>query len=356
MIGSRKSIALAGLLLVIVFVFALAYYNLKNVTTSVLVDIGQVSEVGNPTILPEVKEEDDNSIWFLGDIQLGRDVERRLLTLGSDYPYKNLNLWNKEDMVVANFESSVPSVHVRTPDNTFRFSTREDFLPALRESGVTHASLANNHSFDHGALGYNNTLTALANNDIKAFGHPSSISTSSIAYIKMGKYQVAVVAIHTLYKYPSVENLKSVIELASKDTDLQIAYIHWGNEYQAEPGKQVRDYAAVLVEVGFEAVVGHHPHVLQSIDVIDGSPVFYSLGNFIFDQYFSEDVQNGLALELVELDSRLAFKLHPVSSIGSRNQPIGLEGENRQSMLDYLSSISNEALATSTKSGLVYID
>ncbi len=356
MIGSRKLIVLAGLLLVVVFIFALALYNLKNVTTGVVMDIGEVEEVRDSTVLPEESAERSNSIWFLGDIQLGRDVEQRLLIQGPDYPYKNLNLWNKEDKVIANFESSVPSVHVRTPDNTFRFSTRADFLPALRASGVTHVSLANNHAFDHGALGYNNSLTELANNDIKAFGHPSNLSTSSISYIKMGKYKVAVIAIHTLYQYPSVENLKSVTELASKDSDLQIAYIHWGNEYQAEPGKQVRDYAAVLVEVGFEAVVGHHPHVLQSIDIINGSPIFYSLGNFIFDQYFSDDVQNGLALELVELNSRLAFKLYPVSSIDSRNQPVVLEGEKRQLILDYLSGISNVVLATSTKSGLVYID
>lgn len=355
MIGSRKFAALAGLLLVIVLIFGLAFYNLSNVTTAVVADIGDVSQVGESVVLTEVNQE-DNSVWFLGDIQLGRDVERRLLIEGPDYPYKKLNLWAKEDKVVVNFESSVPSVHVPTPDNTFRFSTRADFLPALRAAGVTHTSLANNHAFDHGALGYNNTLTVLANNDIKAFGHPSSLATSSITYMAVGKYRVAVIAIHTLYKYPSVDNLKSVIELATKDSDRQIAYIHWGNEYQAEPGRQVREYASVLIEAGFDAVVGHHPHVLQSIDIIDGSPVFYSLGNFIFDQYFSEDVQKGLALELMELDSKLAFKLHPVSSLKSRNQPVALEGEEKEKLLDYLSAISSELVSTSTKDGLIYMD
>jgi gamma-polyglutamate biosynthesis protein CapA len=354
---SKRRVLLFLFIIAASLVCALAFLNLTSATSKLDSEIGTVTELITSKNTENIETSSSSTrTFFLGDIQLGRDVERRLIKEGSDYPYRQLNIWNDEDAVFGNFESSVPSVHVPTKDNTFRFSTRVDFLPALRAAGVNHVSLANNHAFDYGALAFNNTLTELANVDIVAIGHPSTVSTSSIAFVKVGSYDVAVIALHTLYKYPTKSELVGVIEEAGKRSDVQVAYIHWGNEYQTDPGRQIREYAEVLVESGFDLIIGHHPHVVQSIESVSNVPVFYSLGNFIFDQYFSEGVQNGLVLELFESESKLGVKLHPVSSLENRNQPMVLEGIARENALEYLSSISSLELATSTRSGQITLD
>lgn len=357
MIGTRRLLIIFCILLASLLFCLLAFNNLKIVFGGLDTNIGElVSHNDEEAISGLSATRAQGSVFFLGDIQLGRDVERRLLKEGSDYPYRKLSLWDNYDFVIANFESSVPELHIPTKDNTFRFSTREDFLPSLRVAGITHASLANNHAFDHGLEGYNHTLTALTNSDIKAFGHPSLVSSSSVIYIDNNGLKIAVIGIHTLYQYPDSNELAVLMDAVSSQSDFQIAYIHWGEEYQAFPSKIIRQYASDLVGLGFDVVIGHHPHVIQTIEKINGVPVFYSLGNFIFDQYFSKAVQNGLVLELIASDIGLGLALHPVSSIESRNQPEVLTAEARLEALEYISTISEADLTSEIKSGFILLN
>ncbi len=91
--------------------------------------------------------------------------------------------------------------------------------------------------------------------------------------------------------------LETVRDLASS-SDYVVVNIHWGIEYQSKHGQIQQDLAHKLVDAGADAIIGHHPHVVQGSEVYKGKPIFYSLGNFIFDQYFSVETQRGLAVGL----------------------------------------------------------
>ncbi len=358
MIGARRTLTLLLVLATFGGLLFFALHNIKGVPKLVADEVGNfgdIRELNTTSGGERLVKTLDNKIYFVGDIFLGRDVERRLVIEGADYPYRKISIWNKDDVVVANFESAVPNPHVPAKDNSFRFSTRSSFLPALRSFGVTHLSLANNHSFDFGAVGYNQTLSALSEADFSTFGHPAVVSTTSITYIPLSDLVIAVMGIHTLYGYPSVDQLMPLFETMSANSDYQLVFVHWGDEYTSTPNTKVKSFAKVLVDLGADAIVGHHPHVVQSIALVDDAPVFYSLGNFIFDQYFSEEVQTGLVIELSKNEQGLSFSLLPVSSINSRNQPYLMDDVSKTDFLSSLASTSDESIKEQIINGQIKI-
>lgn len=261
------------------------------------------------------------TIRFFGDVMLGRHVETLLRQYGEGYV---LDKWpddNFSDYNVINFESAMTYPHRQTANYTFRFATNPRHLSVLEKLQVTHASLANNHALDFGDLGYQLVRESFAKRSIEPFGHPTIISTStSLAFIEQSEVRVALIGIHTLYNNPSDEELISVFSYVNDNSDYQVVYIHWGEEYALESNNAQRKLAQKLVNLGADVVIGHHPHVTQEIEMIDGVPVFYSLGNFIFDQYFSPAVMDGLVVDMI-LDETLTFKLLPITSRDSQSQP-----------------------------------
>jgi gamma-polyglutamate biosynthesis protein CapA len=316
----------------------------KDVSSAVATTTENTKEINNKL-----------NLYVVGDIMLARDVERKLLKYGSDYAYQKLNFNIEDSYTLANFESAIPSVHVPTPDNTFRFSVNEKYLSDLSKSGVTHVSLANNHAFDYGLAGYNNSITKLWDNNLTPFGHPSILSSSSVSVLQISDLTVAVVAIHTLFNTPNDELLQSILAYASSLSDIQIIYIHWGEEYAINQSSEQRKLATKLSNFGADIIIGHHPHVVQGVEKINDTIVFYSLGNYIFDQYFSQNVQEGLMLKISHNDL-LKFELLPVTSVNHRAQPELTEGTQKSYFLEQLAQRSDQNLAEQIKSGVVLLD
>ncbi len=304
--------------------------------------------------ITDTKSISTSTIYLAGDVMLGRHVEFLMNKKGTDYPYKKLDFLSREPAyVIGNFESASPLVHQKTPNFGMRFSVAQKFLPTLRLAGFTHMGLANNHSLDAGETGYSNTRESLMAEGIYAFGHPAIISSSSVAYFNLSDKKVAVIAIHTLYKVPSDEELNNLLLVVKANSDWQIAYIHWGEEYNYWPTSSQRKLATFLVAQGIDLIVGHHPHVIQQIDTITGVPVFYSLGNLIFDQYFSEAVQTGLVLKLSANDEGLNISALPITSINTPAQPrLMTEVESVNFYKNLADYNTNETLVTLQETGL----
>ena len=300
-----------------------------------------------PTVPP------NKPVFFVGDIMLGRHVEYLMTVHGPDYPFKNLGFFKNESAyVVGNFEASVPLVHEKTPNFGFRFSVAEKYLPELALAGFTHLSLANNHSSDFGQSGLLHTRESLTESSFKVFGDSRLIAASTtISYLDLVDTRVALIGLHTLFNMPTEKAIQVLLQTASLESDMQIVYIHWGTEYVLAPTSVEENLARILVKAGADLIIGHHPHVVQSIQMVDGVPVFYSLGNFIFDQYFSLDVQQGLALKLEIGKESSLLTLLPVTSVGSFAQPrLMREGEGR-TFLHSLAERSDTALKVGIKSG-----
>jgi hypothetical protein len=239
-------------------------------------------------------------ISFTGDIMLGRHVEHLANVHGVDYITAGLPVGYlaSSSVVVVNFESAMANPHVRTPSFAMQFSTPTSMLTVLETFNVTHASLANNHSLDYGVSGYHHAIAELSQSGIATFGHATQVSSSSVAYVSLDDLSVAVLGIHTLFTKPDVVQLQTQLRDLGRTTDVQLVYVHWGTEYQTTHSPAERSLAEALIEAGADGIIGHHPHVTQDIELIAGVPVFYSLGNFIFDQYFDADVQEGYNLHL----------------------------------------------------------
>lgn len=349
---SRPKILVAFFLLICLGLALLNVSELKASFFSYVAvgDLGQTMLENENSASQATEVSDKTAIYFVGDIMLGRDVERKLSVSGNDYPYQNITVDNDKAFAVANFESAIPEQHIHTPNNTFRFSTNPDFLPELRAAGFSHLSLANNHSFDYGLAGYNNTVSSLWDNNFVPFGHPTVFSTSSVTVLNLQGKRIALLALHTLFNYPDPQNIRNVLNYANQISDIQIVYVHWGEEYSEVASASQHKLASVLAENGTDIIIGHHPHVVQNIEKINETLVFYSLGNYIFDQYFSDSVQKGLMLKL-SLENGLKIELLPVSSLENHAQPKLLVAKEKTVFLEELALRSDNALAEQILAG-----
>lgn len=292
-------------------------------------------------------------ITVTGDVFLGRDVEDSALLFDYTYSLHLFSTWpfSEADATIINFEAPIPAQHIPTPDFNMRFSVATSAVPALASAGVTHIGLANNHTGDHGISGLLHTQKQFTAAGLEVFGDPWAVGTTSVTEIQTVNGNLVVVALQTVNTTPDIAALQSLFASLPAAPAGVVAYVHWGEEYRLTPSTQQRLWANLLIENGADLIIGHHPHVVQDIEVIDGVPVFYSLGNTVFDQYFSSDVQNGLVITLNFDRTHRLINLYPISSIGSRTRPYLMPARERRAFLQDLANRSDSYLSESIQSG-----
>ncbi len=290
------------------------------------------------------------TMLFVGDIFLGRAVERLTEEYGDHYPFlKTADLIRNADIAVGNFEGSVPEIHVPTPSMGFVFSINTRFFPILEATGFDILSLANNHAYDYGFAGFTHTRTVCAETDIVCTGHPHNLPEYATTSVLLGTTTVGILSIHALVSLENSELIASVQSM--EQNEMNIAYIHWGTEYERIHSQSQETLAHLLIDAGIDAVIGHHPHVVQDIEVYKDRPIFYSLGNFVFDQYFSEDVMRGIGVNLTISDTTLTYAVIPFESATLRSQPRVLEDTARETFISGL-TVTKEGTSTTTIDGV----
>lgn len=274
--------------------------------------------VGNITETKNISE----PIIFTGDVLLARNIEQLVRSRGNTYPFLHVqSIFSDAKTVIGNFESAILKNHIATPAYVMTFSTDAQLLPLLPEAGFTHMSLANNHSYDYGEDTFINTVTELAAHQVLPFGNPRNASTSLTTTFASGDFTIGLLALNQVFMNMDWEAITQALHQLSEKSDYQVAYVHWGDEYVLKHNAVQEEIAHKLIDSGIDAVVGHHPHVTQDIQIYNGAPIFYSLGNFLFDQYFSVDVQQGLVVRFTLTATSSQFDLIPVSSEGTLSQP-----------------------------------
>jgi poly-gamma-glutamate synthesis protein (capsule biosynthesis protein) len=135
-----------------------------------------------------------------------------------------------------------------------------------------------------------------------------------------------------VYRIFNQEQANELIKRAKQEADLVIVNIHWGTEYQHEFGDSQKQIGHEFIDSGADLIIGHHPHVVEGMEIYKGKAIFYSLGNFIFDQYFSSDTQEGLALG-AQFDAKgWHFYLFPLLSKKSAVEL--MKGDNKKNFLN----------------------
>lgn len=245
-------------------------------------------------------EEDTLSVLFTGDVLLDRGTRPWIEKEGTAALFKGVEqAFRKADAVVINLEC--PLTHRNTPvGKKFVFKGEPQWAKGLRQVGITHAALANNHTIDQGEEGLADTYRALTDAGITPLGYGKTLEEQlTPVVIRKGDIKVALFNTiplpienwtaregHPNICQASIGRLASHIRnyKARHPSDFAVAVLHWGTEFQSVPDMQQRYDAHQLIQAGVDAIIGHHPHVLQSCDTLSSVPVFYSLGNFVFDQ------------------------------------------------------------------------
>ncbi len=274
------------------------------------------------------------TLLFTGDIMLGRSVEDVMTEKGNAFPFNNIaGVVAEHDQAIANFEASVPEIHVKTKSNTVRFSVKETALKEVARTGFDIVSLSNNHALDHGEEGYSHTQEACARVSIKCIGHPTQHDEGSMVITKVGDTRVGMLMLHTVFGELSTSTVATLITKLKENSDVQYVYIHWGTEYERIHSAEQEVLAHFFIDEGADGVVGHHPHVMQDIELYNGKPIFYSLGNLIFDQYFSKDVQEGYMVSLTFNKDFVTYTLVPYDMHDVRSQPMIQTGDEKETTL-----------------------
>ena len=151
------------------------------------------------------------------------------------------------------------------------------------------------------------------------------------------------------------EIIKAIKTVKSLNPDnFLIISLHWGEEYKLINSSAQQKFAHQVIEAGADLIIGHHPHVVQNIEKYQGKLIFYSLGNFIFDQYFSPDTQQGLAVGLEIYPKNLVYRLFPLQI--NLSQPVLMEQNKASEFLIQLAKRSDDKLVDEIKDGIIKIE
>lgn len=263
--------------------------------------------------LPDIREPDYVSLAFLGDMMLDRGVRSSVnKNFQGDYSalFEKLEILKKPDIVFANLEGPA-SDKGQDMRNLYSFRMDPSVVPALKGAGISIVSVANNHVGDWGRDAYIDTLARLKENEILYTGGGTleeseaptiiekyGMKIGFLAFSDVGPNWMGVTKDSAGLLLANNPRFDEIVQNASKQVDHLVVSFHFGDEYKTKHNTRQEFLAHKAVDAGAKVVIGHHPHVVQDTEVYKNSFIAYSLGNFIFDQKFSEPTMQGMMLEL----------------------------------------------------------
>lgn len=308
---------------------------------------------GSPETPPVPMATTSSRLLFVGDIMLDRGVAKRMKESGDPaYPFRKLpdGWFDSFDYAVANLEGPVTDKH-RSPEKSIDFLFDPSVLQILKFEGIDAVSQANNHALDQGNPGYEDSTRRLRAAGLLVFGHQVRDDDIAMATTTVNELRFAFLGFNTTDNPLDFDVASSTIAHAKSQTDRVIVFMHWGIEYKDHPTEEVRRTAHWFIDHGVDVVIGGHPHWYQGMESYKGHPIVYSLGNFVFDQYFSKEVQQGTAIELDFSSNQISVHPIPIQLVAS--QPHVAEGAEREQRLKELAAISDAALKTQIEQGNV---
>lgn len=297
-------------------------------TIPVVIDERAVPTSGEhslPTLTPTPVQ--SVKLLVAGDLMFDRHIRKHAAEKGNDYIFAALKpLLLSADAVLVNLEGPItdqPSKSLGSQvgsTNNFIFTFPSSLAETLRSHNITIVNLGNNHILNFGQSGVNSTVDYLNAAEIHYFGyvsanHPSVTPSlvTEIDGIKIGFVN------YNQFSDQNPNDVTTLIKQLRPTVDFLLVYTHWDNEYQRSPAQVTVNLAHRWVEAGADMIIGSHPHVTQTVEQYQGKYIYYSLGNFIFDQYFESAVKRGLVLEIefTATDKTITVREHPVDLLPS---------------------------------------
>ncbi|MDP2664981.1 MAG: CapA family protein [bacterium] len=257
-------------------------------------------------------------LLFAGDIMLDRGVEFYVKENGGDWKFPFLKIagfLKGADLVFGNLESVI-SDKGEKQGSIYSFRADPQSMEGLVSAGFDVVSVANNHSMDYGAEAFLDSIQRLKDANITpvGFNHEPVIvevqgtKIGFLAYTEQGSPlwdNPQAPASVTWMDGSRLSQLMEEVEAAKLAADIVVVSFHFGDEYQTKPNATQELLSKTAISAGANLVIGHHPHIVQSVEQYQTGWIAYSLGNFVFDQGFSKETMEGLLLEVIVQEKKI---------------------------------------------------
>lgn len=344
------------------------YYIVKSSTTAKIVDDNLVTsefvkekdeEIIKEEVIKKEPVKKEIIISVAGDFTLGTDTKfayesslpAAFINNGRNYSYfmKNVSsVFSKDDYTLVNLETTLTDSNVKAHKEGevfYNFKGPKEYINILTNASIDGVTIANNHIYDYGSQGINDTINTLKENNVDICGEGYKI-LKDIKGVKFGFLG------YTGWEYSNELKIKivnDINELKKQGAEVVIPYFHWGIERSYKPYDVQQNLARFAIDNGANAVIGSHPHVIQSMESYKGKLIAYSMGNFCFGGNSNPPDKRTLILQLkanIEDDKLVDFeyKVLPamISSRSDKNDyiPTLAAGENKTDILKTLNELS----------------
>ncbi len=289
---------------------------------SVKTQLAQVHTLGEASVIEATKNlapttpiPPEITLGFVGDIMLDRGVEYQVQkNLDGDFSklFANASFLKEPDIMFGNLEGPI-SDKGSDAHNLYSFRMDPRVAPVLRDAGFDVVSFANNHVGDWKRPAFEDTLARLSSAGILACGagmnkqeasEPAIINENGftvgfLCFSDVGPTGMAATDTQSGILLASDPNFAGIVRTAANKVNALIVSFHFGEEYKTAHTARQQELAHRAIDNGAVFVVGAHPHVGQDSEIYKTVPIFYSLGNFVFDQNFSKDTQTGLFVSAI---------------------------------------------------------
>ncbi len=293
-------------------------------------------------------------ITFAGDLNASVIPDK---TKDTDKIFKSVHdIFSNDNLTIVNLECPISDKGKAIKDKQFTFRAKPTSADKLKKNGIDVVSIANNHSLDFGPDAFTDTLANLNKAGIKFSGGGRNsrniinpvikIKNSTIKLISASRVIPSFSWTATPYR-PGLNTIynpdKTIAEIKmtkKSNSQIIIAYIHWGEEKSVYPNKVQKKLAHQLIDAGADFVVGSHPHVLQGFEWYKGKLIAYSLGNFIF----SCSKRNTMLIQLSVDDNKIiSAKVIPML-LANKTPLLLIKEKEQQKVYTYLTEISENAI------------
>ncbi|KWX73091.1 CapA family protein [Paenibacillus jilunlii] len=300
------------------------------------------------------------NLAFAGDILLDGFVGDQIANYGVNFPFARVGpVLKKADIAFANLETPV-SVRGKAAEKSFAFRSKPAALAGLSDAGIDGVTLANNHILDFGQDAMLDTLVHL---DKYKIGHTGAGKNSNEAfkpYIQTVKgKKIAILGVSRVLSSPSwyagknspgaasaytPEPMLGAIKKSAKENDFTIVYIHWNNEFKDYPEPYARSLAKQMIDSGADIIIGAHSHCLMGIEYYKHKPIYYSLGNFVFNRSTrgGDKTIHSMLVNFEISNTSVKSRITPVKIIGG--QPNFMGGAYNKDTIKRMNQLSFNAV------------
>ncbi len=246
-------------------------------------------------VLSAAARAEEVTLVATGDIRLDGPHGAVIRLLGPEVPTRRVRSWLSGDIVFGNLETAVTRRGEKA-EKKWNFRCPEESLAALSAAGYTVLNLANNHVMDYGPTGLGDTLAALSRRGFLHMGAGKDLAAArKPVFVSAGGLRIGFLGLTSTVPefmwakahkpgtaYSDFDRFPLWIAQARKECDLLVVSFHGGTEKMEAPQPIQRAFGRAAVDAGADLVLGHHPHVLQAVELYKGKPILHSLGNFLF--------------------------------------------------------------------------